>query len=154
MTRAPEHCPECGFVLSDGKKPRSIDQHRRYFAVMRAAFMHWPETHERQFANAEELRAYLQMKAGHREIGAQIPLSGMSKERAMLLAEAAIRGAGSYAMPVIHGDTLVIFKPKSIRFSSLGHQAFCALNSDIDAIIEKEIGVNGDRLLKETEAAA
>lgn len=149
-----DHCPECGCVLNDGKKPRSIDQHRRYFAVIKAALYHWPESHERQFANTEELRAYLQMKAGHRIVGAQIPLSGMSKERAMLLAEAAIRGAGSYAMPVIHGDTLVIFKPKSIRFAALGHQAFCALNNDIDAIIEKEIGFTGDRLLKETEQAA
>lgn len=151
-----DHCPHCGceLISHDGRKPRSIDQHRRYFAVMRAAFTHWPETHERQFANAEELRAYLQMKAGHREVGAQIPLSGMSKERAMLLAEAAIRGAGSYAMPVIHGDTLVIFKPKSIAFAKLGHQAFCALNSDIDAMIEQEIGVSADRLLKETEKAA
>lgn len=150
-----DHCPECGAVFAhDGKKPRSLEQLRRYFAVMKAALYHWPETHERQFANTDELRAYLQMKAGHREVGAQIPLSGMSKERATLLAEAAIRGAGSYAMPIIHGDTLVIFKPKSIAFHKLSHQAFCALNSDIDAIVESEIGIHPDRLLKETESAA
>lgn len=151
---ATQHCPDCGCILNGGKKPRSLEQHRRYFAVMRAAWMHWPEAHERQFTNAEELRAWLQMKAGHREIGAQIPLTGISKERAMLVVEAAIRGVGSYAMPVIHGDTLVIFKPKSIRFASLSHQAFCALNSDIDAIIEAETGIHPDKLLKETEQAA
>lgn len=149
-----DHCPECGAIISvDGKKPRSLEQLRRYFAVLKVTLYHWPESHERQFSNTDELRAFLQMKAGHRVIGAQIPLSGMSKERAMLLAEAAIRGAGSYAMPVIHGDMLVIFKPKSIAFPKLGHQAFTALNNEIDTIIEAEIGMHPDTLLKETENA-
>ena len=150
-----ESCPECGCVLTiDGKRPRSYHQLKRYFSVIKMAFDNWPEHHERQFANTEELRAYLQIRAGHRETGASIPLTGMSKERAMLLAEAAIRGAGSYAEVAIQGDTLVIFRPKSIAFHSMSHLAFCALNNDIDGIIEQEIGVSADRLLKEGEAVA
>lgn len=133
-------CPHCGCELapSAGGKPRSVEQIRRYFAMIKAAHMHWPEWHERQFASSEELRAFLQMKAGAREIGAQIPLTGLSKERAMLLAEAAIRGAGSYAMPLIHGDMLVIFRPKSISFARMPHADFCKLSDDVAAVIEAE----------------
>lgn len=135
-------------------KPRSVEQHRRYFALIKAAFHHWPEGHERQFASDEELRKWAQMKAGHREIGASIPLTGMQKERAMLLAEAAIRAAGSYAVPVIHGDVLVVFRPKSIAFDKLGHKAACQLFDEVAAVIEAEIGVPAEKLLKETVNAA
>jgi hypothetical protein len=94
------------------------------------------------------------MRAGHREIGATIPLVGMSKERAVFLAEAAIRAAGSFALPVVHGDTLVVFKPKSIAFSKLGHKEFCQLVDEVDAVIFAETGMHGEELLKQTEAAA
>jgi hypothetical protein len=122
--------------------------------MIKAAFHHWPESAERQFASPDELRAYLQMKAGHREIGATIPLSGMNKDRAVFLAEAAIRAAGSFAMPVLHGDTLVIFKPKSIAFAKLSHAEFCRLNDEVDDVIFAETGMRGEQLLKETERAA
>jgi len=149
-------CPHCGCELapSSGGKPRSVEQIRRYFAIIKAAFFHWPEDNERQFANSEELRAYLQMKAGAREIGAQIPLTGLPKERAMMLAEAAIRGAGSYAMPVIHGDTLVVFRPKSISFAKMAHADFCRLSDAVCDVIRAETGHDPDELLRQTERAA
>jgi hypothetical protein len=150
------HCPHCGceLVAKAGGKPRSVEQIRRYFAMIRAAYHHWPESHERQFANSEELRTWLQMKAGARQVGAQIPLTGMGKERAMLLAEAAIRGAGSHAMPVIHGDVLVVFRPKSISFSRMAHADFCRLSDDVAAVIQAETGTDPAEMMKQTEAAA
>lgn len=151
---AVKHCPHCGSDLGEPGKGRSVPQHRRFFALCRAAFDQWPEKAERQFTSAEELRKYFQMRAGYREIGAQIPLTGISRERAMLLAEASIRAAGAYAVPVIHGDTLVIFRPKSIAFDKLGHKDACALFDDVAAFIATEIGVPADQLLKEAETAA
>ncbi len=144
------NCPHCGCVLTekDGGKPRSVEQIRRYFAMLKIAWTNWPETHAQQFASADEMRAWLQMKAGAREVGAQIPLSGMSKERAMLLAEAAIRGAGSFAWPVIHGDVLVIFRPKSISFAKMAHADFCRLSDDVQAVIADETGINLDDLMR------
>jgi hypothetical protein len=94
------------------------------------------------------------MKAGHRELAARIPLTGIRKEQAVILAEASIRAAGAYAVPVIHGTELVIWKPKSIAFNNLGHRAFCELNQAVDEILQAEIGLSGDQLLAETEAAA
>lgn len=150
-----DHCPHCGVILDEpAKSVRSLPQLRRYFGMIRATLHHWPESHERQFASEEELRAFLQMKAGHREIAATIPITGMNKERAVILAEAAIRAAGSYALPVLHGDTLVIFRPKSIAFSKLGHSDFCKLSDEVSEVIRAETGLNPEQVLRETERAA
>lgn len=144
-------CPTCG---ANTKAPRSIDQHRRFFGLMKAAFHHWPENHERQFADETELRKFITMKAGHREIGARIPLTGIRKEVAVTLVEAGIRASGTYATTAIHGSDLIVWKPKSINFKTLGHLPFCALNTAVDEILKAEIGLSGDELLREHEAAA
>jgi len=141
-------CPYCDCDIEPSKKPRSLDQLRRYFAMIKAAYHHWPEKHDHQFASWKELRSFLQMKAGHRIVGAQIPLSGMSKDRAKMLAEAAIRGAGSYAMPVFHGDTLVIFRPKSIAFAKMEHHEFCRLSDMVESVIQAETGLQAGQLLE------
>jgi len=145
-----EMCPACAAKA----KPRSPEQHRRFFALMKATFMHWPETHERQFASKDEMRKWLQMKAGWREVGAQIPIAGIPKDKALFLAKAAIQAAESFAEPVFYKDNLVIFKPKSIAFAKMGPAEFNALNDAVSQVIEMEIGIPADRLLKETESAA
>jgi len=133
---------------------RSLDQIRRYFAMLRSVYHHWPETHEHQFSDETEMRKWLQMKAGYRDIGAKIPLTGIPKAKAMFLAEAAIRGAGSYAMPIIHGDTLVVFVPRSIAFHKMAHSDFCKLNNEIDEVITAETGLDPDQCLAEHRAMA
>jgi hypothetical protein len=85
-------CPHCGCDVVDAIKgaPRSPEQLRRYFAMLRAVHFNWPENHPRQFATVEELRAWVQMKAGHREVAGRMEL-GEDREHDMLLAEAMIR---------------------------------------------------------------
>jgi hypothetical protein len=151
------HCGDCGSTnVVDGaaKSRRSLPQLKRYHAMIRAAFHHWPEKHERQFDSEEDLRKFLQMKAGHREVAASFAINGFSKNDALMIAEASIKAAGSYAVPVMHGETLVIFKPKSIAFHKLGHSDFCKLNDDVDAVILAETGIKGETMLKEMEKAA
>lgn len=149
-------CPDCGSVFSPKAKgkPRSYDQLRRYFGVIKAVFQHWPESHPRQFGDVEECRAFLQMKAGYRDIAAQIPLVGLPREKALVLVEAAIRSTGSYAMPILYGETMVVFKPKSIAFAKLAHLDFCELNNKVDDVIYAETGLDAKRLLEETKRAA
>jgi hypothetical protein len=144
-------CPICGYNVDDNPNKRSIDQLRRYFAVIRAVHFFWPETHEEQFDNPEDLRKYLQMKAGHREIGARIDLNGLPKEQALMIAEAAIRATGSYAAPRIHNNVLVVFRPKSIAFHKMSHTAFCELNNQVHEVIIAESGLDPDSVLKEYE---
>ena len=148
-----KHCPHCGVVLDEGK-PRSLPQLRRYFAAIRAWYFHWPEKHLRRFTTETEFRKYLQMKAGHREPGAQIPLVGMSKERATFLAEAVIRAAGSYADVEMQGDTLIVYVPKSIAFGKLKHLAACALFDDVAAVFHAETGLDPEQVMNEHARAA
>jgi hypothetical protein len=148
-------CHVCGFYPEhvDGK-PRSLPHHRRYFSLISAVFHHWPESHGRQFADREELRAWLQMKAGWREVAAQIPIVGLPRERVKLIVEASIRAAGSYAEPVLHKDTLVIFRPKSIAFDKMRHLDFCALSDAVENVIRSETGLDPEQVLHEQERAA
>ena len=121
--------------------------------MLRAVFHHWPETHEgepvRQFATETHMRKWLQMKAGHREISSEDDLKGKSKEDALFVAEAAFRGAKTYAVPVIHNGTLIIFNPLSIAFPKLGHKEFCALNDEIEQVIRDQTGLDPEQCLKE-----
>ncbi len=148
------NCPHCGYEIEAGDKKRSVPHLRRYFALVRAAYHHWPETHDTQFSDETECRKWLQMKAGHREIGARIPLVGLNKDRAVALVEAAIRAAGSYAVPVMHGGDLVVFVPRSIAFGKLSHLAACALFDGVADVIRSETGMDAGTLLKEHERAA
>lgn len=149
------NCPHCGCSIEKpGGKPRSWQQLKRYFAMVRSAFSHWPETADRQFASEEELRKFLQMSAGWRDVGARIPLIGLNVERAKMLAEAAIRASGSYAMPVVHKGELIVWVPRSIAFHSMGPAEFGQLSDAVAAVIRQETGMDPDQMLKETESAA
>lgn len=149
-------CPNCEatFDLNKIGKPRSPEQHRRFWAIMHAAYHHWPESHSEQFSDMNSLRIWLTMKAGYRTEVARLPVIGMKIELARALAEAAIRAAGTHARPVIYKDKIVIFSPKSIRFDRMGHLNFCALNDAVADIIKAEIHVTADELLNQMKEAA
>jgi hypothetical protein len=147
-------CPVCGYKEQKADKARSLAQHRRYFGLLKAVFAHWPETHERQFADEHELRKWCEMKAGWREVAATIPMVGMQRERALMLVEAAIRAAGSYAIPVLHKGDMVIFRPKSISFSRMPHHEFNDLCDRVERVIREETGLDPEQVLREHEHAA
>ena len=141
-------CPVCDTPIEATMgRPRSYEQHKRYFALIRQAFFHWPETHPWQFANEAELRAWLQIKAGWRELASRTPVIGMRPEAARTVAEAAIRAAGAYAVPVVQGSDLVIWKPKSISYRSLPHLEACRLFDAVAVVIEQEAGLSAEQLL-------
>jgi hypothetical protein len=141
-------CPYCDEQISPPNKRRSVPHLRRYFKMIRAVFDNWPHRHERQFTSWPELRAWLQMKAGHRELVADLPIVGLHKERATMLVEAAIRASGSYALPVVHGDMMAIYRPKSIAFARLGHLEAVGLFADIEDVIRAETGLDPTQLME------
>lgn len=147
-------CPHCGCEIEVADKRRSVPQMRRYFAMIRAAYHHWPESHETQFASQEECRKWLQAKAGHVTIAARIPIVGIKPDRLVAIVEAAMRAAGSYAMIRVHNAELVVFVPRSIAFHRLNHLAACALFDEVAGVIETETGLKVEDLMRETERAA
>jgi len=154
-------CPNCGFVL-DGHASRSPQDHRRFFAVIRATYTHWPESHEFDPDNAEHLRKWLLCKAGFRDV-TTIPVDfpiELAKEHpalmklVMLAVEAAIKAAKGYAFPRIHGDCIAVFSAKSIQWDKIDQKEFNKVREAVEEVIEAETGLKPDQLLKETEKAA
>lgn len=140
-----DHCP--------AKATRSLPQHKRLFGLIRAAHMHWPEAHDFQPSNEDHLRKYLTAKAGHYTVQT-IEFGHMHHGTIKMIAEAAISAAGAYAFVKAVSGKLIIYTPKSIAFDKLDHKAACKLFDEIGSVIETELGIKADELLRQTEAAA
>lgn len=146
------HCPHCGCEIEKSK--RSHPQLGRYFARLKAMFHHWPDTHDRQFSNENEFRAWIQMKAGYRDIVLDMPMSGIKGEVAAMIATTVLRSAGSYAVAAAVKGRLVVLKPRSIAFHKMGPKEFSRLVDDVDAAYRNETGLDPDDVTRQTETAA
>lgn len=144
-------CAVCGTPYGDDG--RSYPHLKRFFALLGKVYENWPESHEHQFASAEEMRAFLLIKAKHRVMAASIPLQGVNKDRAMMLVEAAFRAAGSYAFATPHGGNIVIFKPKSIAFAKLSHLEAVGIFQEVEDVIRDETGIDCKALMEPTPEA-
>jgi hypothetical protein len=148
------NCPHCGGSLKGGK-PRSIDQHRRYFKMVALAFQNWPEAHDFQPDNAEHLRKWLQAKAGYR-IAHKIDTE-RTDARSLAIATAAMKAAmqalGDYCWIVPHRGSLLVVASKSIAFDKMSLGEFSTLNDMVAELIESETGIKVEDLMKETVAA-
>lgn len=140
-----DHCP--------AKADRSLPQHRRLFGLIKAAHMHWPESAEFTPISEEHLRKWLLCKAGHHTVKT-LTLADMTAGEAMALLEAAFHAAGAFSFVKGAAGRVNIFTPKSIAFDKLDHKAACRLFDEIGAVIEVEMGIKADDLLRRTEAAA
>lgn len=148
-------CPHCGGVLG---KVRSTADHRRFFAVIKAAFTHWPERHEFEPDSAEHLRSWLLCKSGYSDV-TTVPVDYADDQPAMLklvslTVEAAVKAANGYAFIRPHGSAVAVFTPKSISFDKLSQKDFAPVRTAVEDVITAEIGVDADKLLNEQESAA
>ena len=154
-------CPHCLCDLDPVKgKPRSVEQLKRFFAVLRAMKMHWPEKAEFQPDSEEHLRKWSLVKAGHRET-TDIPVPFAEDEPgvtrlAALAIEGAVKAAGAFAFIRPHpgGGLVRVFKAKSIAFDKLGQADFNKLNDEVEAVYKAETGLDPDEVLKQNERAA
>lgn len=154
---AVKHCPHCGSDLAESGKGRSVPQLRRYFALVKAAYYHWPDAHEFEPDSKQHLRRWLQCKAGHHDTQIfELPETDdpVLMARMMEFAEALLDTDKGSKFGRWRGNVLAVFTPKSIRFDKLDHRAACQLFDEVAAVIEMEIGIPAERLLKEAETAA
>lgn len=146
-----DHCPHCGVSLEAPKrgKPRSVPQHRRYFALVRAAWMHWPEKHNFRPQSEEHLRRWLQAKSGHREV-VTIDTLEMTPAQAVSAVAGAMRNAGPYAFVSNVETKLYVVTSKSVSFDDLPHISACALFDAVAEVIEVETGIKADEMISHT----
>lgn len=139
------NCPRCGCEIEQKakSKARSVPQHRRYFALVRAAFNHWPETHRFQPLTEERLRKWIQARAGHAII-TSIDLAPMTKEEAVSAIAAALIAAAlkdEHYFTHQKGAMFYVIRSRSIAFDELPHIAACALFDAVAEVIEAETGL-------------
>lgn len=144
-----KHCPECGAVI---EKKRSLPQHRRLFALMRAAYHQWPERHEFRPESAEHLRAWLLCKAGWHTAKYVDAEDGADPKVIAAAIEAAFAVASSIALVRVHGDRVAVYAPRSQSFADADQRAFAPIAQAVEEIIEEACGVSSDALLKEKAA--
>jgi len=151
-------CPhgydDCGGLLKH--KPRSPEQHRRFFAMMQAAHINWREGHEFTPRNRDHLRRWLTAKAGYADqshVTAPIPI-GELVILAEMVAKAAKQDKDDVFIRITGPHRVTIYRPHSIAFSQMGHNSFCALNDAVSIVLARELGISGDELLESRKEVA
>lgn len=137
---------------------RSYPQLKRFFALVKAAFEHWPEGNPFQPECAEHLRAYLIVRAGFktaRTIRLHGPMSLPQRDHLELILETAMRAGGSWAIIDVMSSYILVQKPASVSYEETPHTVACKIFSAVDELIPIEMpGMTADRLLREAEKAA
>lgn len=138
------------------EKRRSLQQHRRYFALIKAAYEHWPERSRSRFRpdSEDHLRKWLQCKAGHRTlVEVDVPATD---ERTLAIVKTAVAAAMAatkdHAWVTTHGGKVVVLASRSINFDTLPHKEFDALSRTVEDIIRAETGLEPEQLLTERAA--
>jgi hypothetical protein len=138
-------CSHCG------GKERSTPQHRRFYAVVRAAFDQWPDE---SIDNPEHLRKFLLVKVKHRKQN-EIHITGDIDMASIKAMESAMRAAGEYAWTVEHNGKVYVLAAKSISYGKLPHREACGVFESVEAVICDVLGIQScDQLLKEKENSA
>jgi hypothetical protein len=144
-------------IAASGPKVRSPADHRRFFGVIRAAYLHWPENHEFQPEDPEHLRAWLLCRAGYKSV-TDIPFEenwpDAMRRLATLAAEAALKAAKSHAFIRPFNGGLYVFTPKSLNWETLGQKEFALVRESVEEVIKCETGREASELLRETGKAA
>ncbi len=150
-------CPHCGVELEakpkGNSKPRSVPQHRRYFALVKAAHSHWPEHHRFQPMSEEHLRKWLQAKAGYATVRT-VDTAGMDTQSAIVAVAAMLAAADPMHFTSVTGARFHVIESKSINFDTLPHLAACALFDAVADTIKAETGLDPDKIMPPVRQAA
>lgn len=140
MSARQDHCPECGCEIG-ARKRRSVPDHRRLFALIKAAFDNWPEAHDFTPENPEHLRSWLVCKAGWREATAYDLGEKADAAVVALALQAGIKAAKGVGFVKVHGRSVAVITPKSMDFRAMGQAEFGLLRDAITDIIKAETGI-------------
>jgi hypothetical protein len=153
-------CPLCEgtFNLGAHKKPRSPEQHKRFFALVHACYAHFPEGGHDGFQpdSFEHMRHWLTCKAGpeyrtvdfHQIVDTGNPILNA---RLMEAVEGILAQDRSPKFARWNGLNLTVFRPKSIAYHAMTHAKFNVLNQAVEDVIQGVFNVTGDELLEQAK---
>jgi hypothetical protein len=138
-------------------KARSLAQHKRFFGLMTALYVHWPDSEKFKPDSMEHLRAYVLCKAGHRSIKSFYtdPNDGVSAAGLVKILPIIAQMMLDVFCWVweVGDDEIRVCVPLSIKFELLPHKKACEVFDAVDEYI-RSVGFDPDQLLKENEQAA
>lgn len=149
-------CSTCGGSGKVANK-RSSAQHRRQFAVFAAAFDMWPEQHEFRPRNAEHLRFWLEIQAGHFSVVLTLRVRSVPPTKLAAVLTAVLTACDHDRDRVFieaDADLIVVKKAASIAYTRLPHARACQVFDEISHVLSAEMGVSAEMLLRETARAA
>lgn len=158
MSRSPDHCPACGYVLRQRRHSRA---HRLFFSMINIAFENWPEKHYAEFRpnDREHLRAWLLWQAGHydtvadrlqHDVGDEMRVKGFMT--AVLLRMHA-NGTHFFFLDAA-ADRLVAYVPRSIGYEYLDERAFAPIRQAVFDEIEIRLETKIALLIEEAKRAS
>lgn len=153
-------CPNCAttFDAKAPPKPRSVEEHRRFFGIIRAAFRNWPESHLFQPKDEHHLRAWLICEAG--PLYTEIETITLPDAPPALIAtmmafiERLLDADPRFKRGVWRGSTLTITRPKSLRFDKMKQGDFHELNERVSETVSRILQVTIKELLGEADEQA
>ncbi len=134
-------------------KPRSYQQHKRFFGLVEAAFNHWPEGHPFKPKDSEHLRHWLLCAVNHSTIKT-FETEGDATAIAKLLPIVVAIMTKTNCWTKAVGNEVQVCVPKSISYEEVSHQEFQGISNVVGDIIQEVIGIEPDTLLAESEKAA
>ena len=148
-----DHCPACGFVLPPHRH-RSEPHHNLFFAVIARAFDSWPESAKFQPEDAEHLRSYLLIKAGH-----FIKLDLVAENPDALSLEDQLRTIVrtiSDKPPLMHSYEwgVRIFWARSLSYAAADRKTFNEVCDKVFEIISITLGVPIETMKREAQKEA
>ena len=128
---------------------RSEKSHRAFFAAVNEGWSNLPENVGDQFPTSEHLRKFALIRCGFADERQIVCSSGAE---ALRLA-AFIKPMDTYAVVQTRGPVVTVWTAKSQSMRAMGKQDFQRSQEAVRDFISSMIGVSGDDLAKQGEAA-
>jgi hypothetical protein len=143
-------CPACGWDCGSSRSSkRSLQDHKRLFAIIGRAYQNWPEDHEFQPQSVDNLRYWLTCKAGPEFRNVRVHFLP-DRERSLIVETVKdLLKTEIDKFPVEYKDGLAVITPKSISFETMPQAEFSKLRDAITDLIEATLGCKVEELTKE-----
>ena len=128
-------------------KTRSPAHHRALFGALREVFAQWPETARFQPSNEKELRAWLEVMAGH-QIVTYADIETENDVKALKIAYAIERKNGNFVWMMKKDGRIAIVRPDSINWESLDQLEYAKVFNAIADVLARETGILLDDVIK------
>jgi len=141
-------CPRCKLTWG-----RSDEEHNTLFGVIGMAFENWPEQHDFQPCDEEQLRGWLACRVGHHATIRLNGIRGLNRDTARDLLKAFTEGAAYFETDDDTNGTFVV-KPRTMKKAAMRVQEFRAMANRVYHLLHTVTGIDAEVYKREKDRAA